>query len=163
MDKKARQRMKAATLLERYSLPQQQTIKEAINRQAMAAVTEQHGKDIPPGSYAVNVDYSSLELRVLNNPAWHPLPMDICVSSGLVEDRLAFTARTSSHGYMRFTVRLSQLDNGANARVIQCEHPIAVSRTLATLPDCGWLLPQLLAAREQHQADLWAIIKGDKQ
>jgi len=96
-------------------------------------------------------------------PDWHPLPMDICISSGLVEDRLAFTARTSSHGYMRFTVRLSQLDNGADARVIQCEHPIAVSRTLATLPDCGWLLPQLLAAREQYQADLWAIIKGDKQ
>ena len=132
-----------------------------INRLAMAALTEQHGKDLPPGSYKVDGDYTSLELRVLNNPAWHPLPMDISVTSGLVEDRLAFTARTASSGYVRFTVRLSELDKRENAKVIQWEHPVCVSRTMATLPDCGWLLPQLLAAREQHQADLWAIIKGE--
>lgn len=132
-----------------------------INRLAMAAVTEQHGKNILPGSYKVDVDYSALELRVMNMPEWHPLPMDISVTSGLVEDRLAFTARTASSGYVRFTIRLSELDKRENAKVIQWEHPVCVSRTMATLPDCGWLLPQLLAAREQHQADLWAIIKGE--
>ncbi len=155
MDKKERQRINAA-----------------INKQAMEAVTEQHGKDIPPGSYDVELpahlisdvfEPTYVVPGESEPPNWHPLPMDIRVTSGLVEDRLAFTARTASSGYVRFNVRLSELDKRENAKVIQWEHPVCVSRTMATLPDCGWLLPQLLAAREQHQADLWAIIKGAKQ
>lgn len=134
-----------------------------INRQAMATVTEQHGKDIPPGSYLVNIDYSALEERVMNHPAWHPLPMDIEVVSGMVEDRLAFTARLPGGSYQRFTIRLSRLDKGDAAYVSHSNGDMPVSRCMATLPDCGWLLPQLLAAREQYQANLWAIIKGDKQ
>ncbi|ALH46256.1 hypothetical protein POR1_51 [Pseudomonas phage POR1] len=154
MDKKS----KAVETMRAYGASEK-TVNEWMAKNAMDAFTAQYGERIPPGSYKVDVDYSSLELRVLNNPAWHPLPMDISVIDGLIENRLAFTARTTDTTYESFTVRVSQLDKGKDARIMLAG--VNVGRALATLPDCDWLLPQLLAAREQHQADLWAIIKGE--
>lgn len=157
MDKKK----KAGEMMRTYGASEAQ-VNKWLAQQAASAVTEQHGKDAPPGAYKVNVDYSALELRVMNMPDWHPLPMDIRVVNGIVDDALRFTARNAKGEYERCRVRLSQLDHGAEAEITRQDGHLTTQR-LRDLPDCGWLLPQLLAAREQYQADLWAIIKGDKQ
>lgn len=97
-----------------------------------------------------------------NAEHWEPRNPEIIVIPGTVGERLRFCARKADGYVGLFMVRMSELDKGAEAEIVDCRNP-AHRRKLVVMLDCGWILPQLLAAREQHEADLWAIIKGDKQ
>lgn len=211
MDKKQKI-WKGAEMLKNYGASEAQ-VNKALAQQVTRAVTEQHGENVPPGSYDVELPahlisdvfeptyvvptrqeidakarqvaaehrqlYAEVDPVVLQKTReglrkasaqlfsedaehWEPRNPEIIVIPGAVCERLRFCAR-KANGYVGlFMVRMSELDKGTEAEVVDCRVH-ADRRKLAALLDCGWLLPQLLAAREQYQADLWAIIKGDKQ
>ena len=143
--------------------PPRQVI-DAKARQVAAECRQVYAEVDPVVLQRVREELRTARVQAFSEDAehWEPRNPEIIVIPGTVCERLRFCAR-KANGYMAlFMVRMSELDKGAEAEVVDCRTH-ADRRKLAALPDCGWVLPQLLAAREQYQADMWAIIKGDKQ